>query len=59
MTKTEMVDKTPFYVRIPANMVMAVRARTAEQGARILLYAAMIAGEETHGSFLSDKDVAQ
>jgi len=59
MTKTEMVDKTPFYVRIPANMVMAVRARTAEQGARILLYAAMVAGEETHGSFLSDKDVAQ
>jgi NAD(P)-dependent dehydrogenase (short-subunit alcohol dehydrogenase family) len=59
MTDTPMSDILPIYLRLPMNAVKAVRARSVEKAAWIGLNAALVAGPESHGQFLSDKDVAK
>ncbi|KAL9614964.1 MAG: hypothetical protein Q9167_000606 [Letrouitia subvulpina] len=59
LVDTAMMDDLPFYVRYPANVLKAIRARTVEQGAWLILNALLIASKESHGEFLLDKDVAQ
>ncbi|KAF7291031.1 hypothetical protein HMN09_01282300 [Mycena chlorophos] len=56
MVKTALNDKQPLWVRVPVNIVFAIRARTAAVGARTLL-SAVTAGEETHGQLLGDMTV--
>ena len=59
MTKTALGDNLPFYYRWPLYLVQAMRARTLEVGTRVLVHAAAVAGEESHGKYLDDKDVME
>ena len=61
-----MVDKStrktlPIYLRIPINIVKAIRARPkarpVEQGAWLILNAMVAMGPESHGEFILDKDI--
>ena len=57
MVKTNIANSTPFLIRSAVNVVQALRARTQEKGAWILVNAAAVAGGETHGKFLTDKEI--
>lgn len=57
MVNTNMSDVLPIYLRAVVNVVKAVRARSAEVGAWIILNAALVAGPESHGKFLIDKTI--
>ena len=57
MVDTAMSDVLPIYLRIPVNIVKAIRARSVEQGGWLILNAAVVAGPESHGEFLLDKDI--
>lgn len=59
MVRTAIFDDLPFYIRYPINILGAIRARTVEQGAGLILNALLVAGEESHGEFLLDKDIEQ
>jgi NAD(P)-dependent dehydrogenase (short-subunit alcohol dehydrogenase family) len=56
---TNMTDVLPFYLRIPVNAFMAIRARSPKKAAWIALNAAVVAGEETHGRLLEDMVVQE
>lgn len=47
----------PFWLRIPMNLHRKLRARTVEEGARTLVYAAVIAGKEARGGFMADNEI--
>ncbi|KAL9036673.1 MAG: hypothetical protein Q9214_006031, partial [Letrouitia sp. 1 TL-2023] len=59
MVHTAIFDGLPFYIRYPINILGAIRARTVEQGAWLILNALLVAGEESHGESILDKDVEQ
>ncbi|KAL1602693.1 putative secondary metabolism biosynthetic enzyme [Paraconiothyrium brasiliense] len=56
---TGMSDVLPIYLRLPMNLVKAIRARSIETAGWIALNAAVVVGPETHGYFLADKEVAE
>jgi NAD(P)-dependent dehydrogenase (short-subunit alcohol dehydrogenase family) len=58
MVNTGMSDVLPIYLRLPMNVVKALRARSPEKAAWIALNAAIVAGPESHGEFLADKEIA-
>lgn len=55
MVDTAMSDVLPIYLRVVANLVKAIRARSVEQGAWLILNAMCVVGSESHGEFLADK----
>lgn len=57
MVVTNLSGAAPVYVRIPVDMIKALRGRSVEQGAWIGLHAALVAGKETHGMPLDDKNI--
>lgn len=57
MVDAAMSDVLPIYLRIPINMVQAVRARTVEQGVWLILNAMVVMGPDSHGAFILDKDI--
>ena len=59
MVKTNIANNSPIYVRIIVMVLHAIRARTTEQGAWIIVHAAAVAGRETHGKYLRDKEVIE
>lgn len=59
MVDTGMSDVLPVYLRLPMNAVKALRARSPEKAGWIALNAALVAGPESHGQFLADKEVAE
>lgn len=56
---TGLTDVLPIYLRIPVNVVKAVRARSPEKAGWIALNAAVVVGAETHGRLLGDMEVAE
>lgn len=54
---TGLDDSMPFYLRYPTALARRLLGRTIEHGARTLVYAAVVAGPETHGSFLQSNKV--
>ncbi|EED18014.1 short-chain dehydrogenase/reductase family protein, putative [Talaromyces stipitatus ATCC 10500] len=58
MVNTNMSDVLPVYLRAVINVVKAIRARPVEVGVWIILNAALVAGPDSHGKFLIDKDIA-
>lgn len=56
---TGMSDYLPFYVRVPVNLIKALRARPVEVGGWCIVHAAAVAGPETHGRHLGDKEVLE
>ncbi|KAF5673846.1 hypothetical protein FHETE_3233 [Fusarium heterosporum] len=59
MVHSSMTDDLPLYIRLPAVIVKALRARTVDKAGWIGLHAALVVGEETHGKLLIDKEVAE
>ncbi|KAM0433000.1 hypothetical protein ACHAPT_004705 [Fusarium lateritium] len=57
LVSTNLTDVMPVYIRVPFNMYKALKARSVEKGAWIGLHAALVAGKETHGMPLDDKEV--
>lgn len=56
---TDMSDFLPVYIRVFVNIIKAVRARSVEVGGWCILHAAVVAGDETHGRHLGDKEVLE
>ncbi len=56
---TGMTDVLPIYLRVPVNVVKAIRARSPKKAGWIALNAAVVAGAETHGRFLGDMAVQE
>ncbi|SCV58576.1 uncharacterized protein FFB14_15725 [Fusarium fujikuroi] len=59
MVDTSLTDVLPLYIRLPALMLKALRARSVDKAGWIGLHAALVVGEETHGQLLGDKEVAE
>ena len=57
MVATAMSNVLPFYLRLPSSLIKAIRARRVEEGGWLILNAAVVAGPESHGKFLQDKDI--
>ncbi|OOG00541.1 hypothetical protein ASPCADRAFT_125563 [Aspergillus carbonarius ITEM 5010] len=57
MVNTGMSDVLPFYIRVFVNVLKAVKARSVEVAAWIVLNSAVVVGEESHGRFLNDVTV--
>ena len=54
---TAMGSDLPLYLRIPVNIMKTMRARTVEKGAWVILNAMLVAGPDSHGRFLLDKNI--
>jgi NAD(P)-dependent dehydrogenase (short-subunit alcohol dehydrogenase family) len=59
MVDTAISDFLPIYWRLPVNLVKAVRARSVEAGGWLIVNAAVVAGKESHGRYLRDKEVLE
>lgn len=59
MVDTAISDFLPVYWRVLVDLVKAVRARRVEVGGWLIVNAAVVAGEESHGRFLGDKEVLE
>lgn len=59
MINTGMSDVLPVYLRIPMNIVKAIRARSPEKAGWIALNAGVVVGSESHGRFLEDMSVPE
>lgn len=57
MVATELSNALPIYLRIPMNLIKAIRARPVEQGGWLIVNSAVVAGPESHGKFLLDKEI--
>lgn len=57
MVDTSMSYVLPINLRIPINVVKAIRARPVEQGAWLILNAMFVMVSESHGAFILDKDI--
>ncbi|CRG86473.1 hypothetical protein PISL3812_03479 [Talaromyces islandicus] len=58
MVNTDMSDVLPIHLRAIINVVKAIRGRPVEVGGWIILNAALVAGPESHGKLLLDKDIS-
>ena len=55
---TKADDNLPFHLRIPMNMDRGLRARSVQEGARTLVFAATGVGMAGNGAYLADKVVS-
>lgn len=55
---TDFTNFLPFHLRNPVNLIMAIRARYVEIGARLVINAAIGAGPESHGQFFGATDIS-
>jgi NAD(P)-dependent dehydrogenase (short-subunit alcohol dehydrogenase family) len=51
-------DNLPFWLRIPMNLNRKLRARTVQEGSRTLIYAAEVAGSESHGKYIASNEIS-
>jgi len=57
MVTTAMGSDMPLPIRIYISVLRAIKSRPVEEGAWVLLHAALVADSSTHGRFLTDMDV--
>ncbi|KAK9384517.1 hypothetical protein V1515DRAFT_541833 [Lipomyces mesembrius] len=57
MVSTSLDANIPQYLKPIVGIVKKLRARTPEEGARILIYAAAVAGPDTHGAFIVNNKI--
>ncbi|KAL4977912.1 hypothetical protein BDW66DRAFT_158522 [Aspergillus desertorum] len=57
MLKTELGNNGPLWYRALVGVVKALRARPVEVGGWLVLNAAVVAGRESHGSLIGDKEI--
>lgn len=58
MVATGFSDTLPFGMKQVMDVVKMIRARTVEEGAWIINYDTVVAGAESHGRYLEDKNVS-
>lgn len=51
-------NNLPFYMRMPMNLNRKLRSRTVEEGARALVYAAVVADDKSHGKYISSNEIS-
>jgi NAD(P)-dependent dehydrogenase (short-subunit alcohol dehydrogenase family) len=51
-------NNLPFWLRIPMNLNRKLRARTVQEGSRTLIYAAEVAGPESHGRYIANNVIS-
>ena len=51
-------NKLPFYMRMPMNLNRRLRSRSVEEGARALVYAAVVVDEKSHGKYISSNEIS-
>ena len=49
----------PLWLRSMFTVLFALKARTAEEGAKTYLYTLGVAGEESYGQYLSDNQITE
>ncbi|GFF29056.1 retinol dehydrogenase 14 [Aspergillus udagawae] len=59
LVNTNMTDVLPLHVRMVMGVVKTLFARPVEVGGRLFIHAAVVAGPESHGRFLGDKDIIE
>lgn len=59
LVNTSMTDILPLYMRMVMGVVKAFLARPVETGGQLFVNAAVVAGPESHGGFLGDKNVIE
>lgn len=59
LINTNMTDVLPFHLRIVMDVVKPVLARPVEVGGWLFINAAVVAGPESHGAFLGDKNIIE
>ncbi|KAL9622254.1 MAG: hypothetical protein Q9160_003437 [Pyrenula sp. 1 TL-2023] len=59
MVYTNMADHLSWLVRTLTHLVWALRGRSPEVGAWVVVNAAAVAGGESHGQFLADKNIME
>ena len=59
MVNTGMSDVLPLPLRVVADIVKKMRARSVEEGGWIITHAAAVVGTESHGRFLQDNDITK
>lgn len=57
LIRTNMSDILPFHLRMLMNVMKPLLGRPVEVGGRLLVNATVVAGPESHGEFLGDKDI--
>jgi NAD(P)-dependent dehydrogenase (short-subunit alcohol dehydrogenase family) len=57
--QTDIDKNMPLYMKLPLTLLRSIFARTAEEGARTLIFAGEVAGPDTHGKFLADNKMAR
>jgi NAD(P)-dependent dehydrogenase (short-subunit alcohol dehydrogenase family) len=55
---TAVDNNLPFWLRIPMNLNRKLRARTVQEGARTLIYAAEVVGLESHGKYIANNVIS-
>lgn len=59
LVNTNMTDVLPFHMRMVMGVVKTLFARPVEVGGRLFVNATVVAGPESHGGFLGDKEVIE
>ncbi|GFF31207.1 retinol dehydrogenase 14 [Aspergillus udagawae] len=59
LVNTSMTDVLPLHMRMVMGVVKTLFARPVEVGGRLFIHAAVVAGPESHGRFLGDKDIIE
>ncbi|KAF1971583.1 GroES-like protein [Bimuria novae-zelandiae CBS 107.79] len=59
MVNTGISDVLPIHLRLPMKLIIAIRARSVDVAGWIALHAAAVAGPESHGQFLMDKEIVE
>ncbi|KAL4778861.1 hypothetical protein BJX76DRAFT_352265 [Aspergillus varians] len=59
MVKTNLASDASLPVRLMVIILQAISARTVEVGASLVVNAAVVAGPESHGELLGDKDITE
>ena len=57
MVYTDMANHLPWIIRTLTHMVWSVRARSPQEAGWVVVNAAAVAGKESHGEFLADKEI--
>ncbi|KAJ5886258.1 uncharacterized protein N7473_008932 [Penicillium subrubescens] len=59
LVNTNMTDVLPLHMRMVMGVVKTLFARPVEVGGRLFVNAAVVAGPESHGGFLGDKEIIE
>ena len=57
MVTTTMSNVLSVYLGLPVSLIKAIRARRVKEGGWLILNGVIVAGPESNGTFLQDKDI--